>query len=216
MGGFGSGQWQTGKTTTDASKSLDIRFMRKNGWLVPGRMGSLSWSSRGKSTGSISYTVHDDKLELNYNYSSNGGESTPITQNVYLEKTHCNYGGERLWLQCPHCGSRRDVLYLHGYHFTCRKCADLTYNCQQEQTIDRNYRRARKIRHKLVTDVWKGTHLEFNPDNLSHKPIFKPKGMHQKTFDRLVYQQNFKINAGINIGSYWGKCTRVIRTAWGV
>lgn len=200
MGGFGSGQWQTGKTTTDASKSLDIRFMRKNGWLIPGRTGALSWSVRGKSSGSIGYTVHDDRLELNYKCTPHGGESTPIKQNIYFIKTSCNYGGERVWLMCPYCGSRREVLYLHSCRFACRKCADLAYNCQQEQPLDRNYRQARKIRHKLKTNYeWN----LFEPDNLSDSPIYKPKGMHQKTFDRLRYKQSLYINSGLQYVSVY-------------
>ncbi len=198
MGGYGSGEWRIGKATTEQSKRLDIRFMMKQSWLVPGKIGILSWSIGGESSGSIGYVVHDDRLVLNYNYTPYGqDESRSVTQGILFDETECHFGGKRKWFVCPDCGSRREILYSHKNLFICRKCADLSYQCQHEQPLDRHYRQARKVRHKLVTDIGKGTSLEFNPDNLSHNPLFKPKGMHQRTFDKLRYKQALYINSGM-------------------
>ena len=145
MGGYGSGQRWDSKSTTNGSKRLDIRFIRKKGWLVPGLSGTLSWSIGGEPCGSIRYTNHEDRLVLNYNYTPyDSDEPIPTTQNIYFETTPCNYGGERKWFMCPHCGKRREILYLYGRHFTCRTCADLNYECQHELPLDRTYRQARK------------------------------------------------------------------------
>lgn len=207
MCGYGSGQWYrySSKSTTDASKRLDIRFLKKNGWLFTGRIGTLSWSIGDTPCGSIGYSVHNDRLVLNYKYTPHDqDESESIKRNIYFEKTSCNYGGERTWFICPHCGKRREVLYLYGRNFTCRTCANLNYECQHEQPLDRHYRQARKIRRKLIPEI----DPDFNPDNLSDPVLFKPKGMHQKTFDKLRYKQAIKIDramgylvkiAGINL-----------------
>jgi len=151
MGGYGSGQWRTGKITTEESKRLDIRFMRKQGWLFDGGSGTLSWSIGDKPNGSIGYTINQESIILNYDCKLYGEtESTAIKQTIFFETTACHYGGERQWLLCPHCNSRKEILYLHGMYFTCRHCANLAYQSQHEQALDRNYRQARKIRHKLI------------------------------------------------------------------
>ncbi len=197
MGGMGSGEWRVGKVTTEQSKRLDIRTLRKQGRLTPDTKSYLSWSIMDKPSGSISYVMYSHGIELDYSCTPYGGEKKSIKQFIHFDETPCHYGGIRKWFLCLSCHDRKAVLYLHGYYFTCRKCADLSYQSQHEQPLDRNYRQARKIRHKLKTDVWAGTHLEFNPDNLSHNPIFKPKGMHQTTFDRLRQEQERYINTGM-------------------
>ena len=169
------------KSTTDSHIQLDIRHLRKEGLLSPGKAGTFSWSIAGESLGTIGYKINDSGIVL---YLGSG----EILQTIFFDTTSCNYGGERFWFLCPECGSRREILYLNGKSFVCRKCADLNYQCQHEQQLARLQRRARKVRNKLKTD-W------LDPDNLGSPVLFKPKFMHESTFNKLRRKQVELINA---------------------
>lgn len=178
MGGIGSGSWfrWDKKTTTEEVHRVDIRYMRNQGLLHwPGYTGSLSWSRRGEQTGSIRFRVEQDRLVLMYRYRSHGEEWQDVEEHVWFDRTPCNYGGERLWFLCPHCGKRVAVLYGAGIRFLCRHCYALPFGSQNETYIDRMMRKARKIRRRLgaseslVEPIWQ-----------------KPKGMHRRTFERLL------------------------------
>jgi ribosomal protein S27AE len=93
---------------------------------------------------------------------------------VQLSRSPCHYGGERVWFLCPDCDKRVAVLALHGSRFVCRHCHKRPYGSQQEGYVDRMQRKARKVRKRLGAT-----------DNLMESIWRKPKGMHQKTFDRL-------------------------------
>ncbi|MCP4128150.1 MAG: hypothetical protein GY753_13945 [Gammaproteobacteria bacterium] len=112
------------------------------------------------------------------------GEWQPIEEPVWFDRTPCNYGGERLWLLCPHCGKRVAVLYGYGSRFICRHCADYPYSSKNEDFIDRMHRKARKIRKRLDAT-----------DNLFEPVWKKPRGMHWKTFGRLVKEERAANNA---------------------
>ena len=45
--------------------------------------------------------------------------------------TSCNYGGNRLWFECPKCSRRAGVLYLDKDAFHCRTCLGLGYRTQR-------------------------------------------------------------------------------------
>ena len=176
MGGYGSGRWcsQGSKTTTESQHRIDIRWLKKQGFLQPGAAGSLSWSRGGTQTGSIGYRMEVGKMILRYRYSFNKGKPERVEQSITLDQTPCHYGGQRQWFLCPKCRRRVAVLYGTGKYFFCRLCCGLAYTCQQEGKIDRLIRKARKIRQRLEAD-----------SNL-FMPIWnKPKNMHWKTFDRL-------------------------------
>ena len=66
------------------------------------------------------------------------------------------------------------VLYGAEKYFLCRHCRDLAYGSRQEGTSDRLMRKAREIRARLGAS-----------NNLMKPILFKPKNMHQKTFDNL-------------------------------
>jgi len=182
MGGCGSGSWSRWgrKATTDEVKRIDIRFLKKQGWLIPGVHGKLSWSCGGQPSGSVNYQVKPDELILNYAYRTSGEEWSPFTETVQLDKTPCHYGGYRQWFLCPHCRRRVVVLYGAGIRFLCRKCNILTYASQNEDALSRMMRKSGKVRSQLEG---------LDSDGF----ISKPKGMHWKTFNRLV-AENDSIN----------------------
>lgn len=91
--------------------------------------------------------------------------------------TPCTYGGERLWLTCPSCHSRRRVLYSVVGRFRCRQCHDLAYASTREDTHDRSIRRTRKLHKRLSAS---GNDLFTFPD--------KPRGMHWGTYEHIARQ----------------------------
>ena len=95
-------------------------------------------------------------------------------------------GGDRQWLICPHCARRVAVVYGLGSGFLCRHCYGLPYSSQSEGGIDRMIRKARKIRKQIENE---NDYFE------------KPKGMHWKTYNRLVSQEreiSFYIDTAID------------------
>jgi hypothetical protein len=176
MGGYGSGRLYSwgGKTTTESQKLIDIRWLKKQGYLRPGDIGSLSWARGEEQTGSIGYRMEAGRMILNYRHRSNGGDWETVEQAIAFDRTSCNYGGHRTWFRCPRCWKRVAVLYGAGKYFLCRHCHNLVYGSQQEGRVDRLMRKARKIRRRLGAS-----------NNLMVPILFKPKNMHQKTFDRL-------------------------------
>jgi len=175
MGGSGSGyryRWNS-KTTTESQYKIDIRWMKKQRYLHPGAAGILSWTCRGEVSGLIGFRVETDRLVLNSRHRQIGGEWENIEDEIFFTRTPCNYGGNRQWFLCPGCNRRVAVVY-GGKYYRCRHCHHLTYSSQQESKSDRLMRKARKIRARLGAS-----------NNLTEPILFKPKNMHQKTFDRL-------------------------------
>ena len=188
MGGFGSGRYYhwSSRVTTEECKRIDIRWLKQNGYMVTNTRGSLSWTSRGKPSGGIGYTMLKDKMVLNYKYQANDDDWQSIEETIHFVLTRCNYGGTRQWFLCPGCGRRVAILYLWRGLFTCRKCAHVVYGSQQESELDRLARKAKKIRHKM--DI--GDTELYDPDRLFDGTYWKPKNMHWKTFNRLKQAEN--------------------------
>lgn len=173
---MGRGQWYRwqSKTTTESQLSVDIRWMRRQGYLRPGTSGSLTWSRGGEKTGSIVYRTEQDRLILSYRHKPHGGEWGQIEERILLDATPCNYGGSRPWFLCPHCSRRVAVLYGAGKRFLCRHCYGLAYTSQQESIADRMMRKARRIRARLGGE-----------GNLMEPFPRKPKRMRWQTYWRL-------------------------------
>ncbi len=173
MGGRGSGDWYRWdkKSYVEDYKRLDIRQLRKKKALHPGYVFSWEWSIDGKPCGDIRVAVKQEHLLLTYRTRQGGEDWKDVEEKVHLTRTNCNYGGTRQWFICPGCGRRIAVLVSAGTYFLCRRCYDLSYSSQNETELDRMHRKARKIRASLGEKEW-----------------LKPKGMHQKTFDRIRRQ----------------------------
>lgn len=174
MGGCGSGR--TGwKPKAETSKRVDIRYLYKRGMLTAGRQSKLSWNIGRETAGNIDLLAKENRLILSYRIRLVSEEEwQSVVEPVSLTWTDCNYGGHRPWFLCPKCNRRVAVLYGAGHYFLCRHCYRITYYSRCEGAYDRLLRKERKIRKKL------------SPDGSDDAPIyFKPKGMHQKTFDLL-------------------------------
>ena len=200
MGGIGSGTWYrwARKTTAKEVNRIDIRYLRQHGLLRSSELiRSLSWSCRDRETGSIGFIVEQERLLLNYRCRFNSEGWQDIEETVWFDRTPCHYGGERLWFLCPDCRKRVAVLYGLGPRFLCRHCYRLPYGSQNETFIDRMMRKARRIRQRLQAST-----------DLTEPVWRKPKGMHRKTFDRLVREEE-SANQAFNLVmalkmKFWG------------
>ena len=183
MGGSGSGRrWHFGaKDTIDSYRSIDVRWLKREGMLSPGASRRITWSRHGEIVASINVRAELDRVILNYRHRSGGDEWKDESYPIRLTTTPCHMGGERHWFLCPArgCGQRVAVLY-GGRIFACRKCYQLAYPSQRENFGDRLARRANGIRNKMGWPVG-----IFNGCDLG-----KPKGMHWRTYERLCQEHD--------------------------
>ncbi|MBT6340861.1 MAG: hypothetical protein HOJ48_16350 [Desulfobacula sp.] len=174
MGGWGSGSYyrmRSSKGMAESSLPLDIRELKRKGLLTPGGTITTKWSRGGNVHSSIGAIVYKDHLLLRYTHK----KTDVVEQNVFFTYTPCNYGGERIWFQCPFCGRRCAVIYSYGKYFACRICCNLTYETCNETPRDRRFSKADKLRKRIGAE----------PGSFNPLPYFKPKGMHQTTWDRI-------------------------------
>ena len=171
MGGYGSGRPGSGRRTTGGMWKLDVRWLYREGLLTPGHSSTVTWSRNGQKAASIVIVAHEDRVTLKYRSRLQDGDKWEDKEYpVALQWTACHLGGRRLWFLCPCCQRRVAVLW-GGSIYACRHCHKLAYPSQRETLHGRLLNRALKIRERLG---WEGDWG------------FKPKGMHQKTFERLV------------------------------
>jgi hypothetical protein len=177
MGGHGSGRRPTyGKSDTDDATPLDILKLVRSGLLVPGRSFLWQWTRGGREVAAIEIRLAEQTVKLCYRKRSTG---EAIEQGVHLASTPCRFGGKRTWFTCPQCARRVAVLYCPGKYFACRTCCELGYPSQKEDVGDRAMRQADKIRKRLG---W--------PAGFAHGLGSKPKGMHWRTYHRLMVEYN--------------------------
>ena len=171
MGGIGSGRgfrWDK-KATIESTKRIDIRYLKKQGFLQAGCSGTISWNCHGKQTGVIGFRTFHDRLVLAYNYREGDGEWQAVEQTILFTETACNYGKSRKWFSCPECCKRVGVLSGYGKLFLCRHCYRLPNATSNESRFDRLITAREKVRHRLY-------------DEACYR---KKRGMHSKTFNRL-------------------------------
>ncbi len=177
MGGRGSGRPAAypSRPTAENSLPLDIRHLHRSGVLAPGRACRWQWTVNGRIRGSIEIHADFSQVELIYTFTGHQRPAEDIRQAVLLERTPCALGGHRPWFRCPACARRVAVIYGAGRLFACRLCKGLPYASQGETQDDRAARRADRIRKQLG---WM--------PGILNEPGVKPRGMHWRTFRRLV------------------------------
>lgn len=163
------------KRSTDDMHTLDIRKLHRAGLLKPGQYLTWNWSRRGNVVASIGGTVDTiNSVTLNYRTRPYGGEWQDKRYQVSVDWTACNFGGSRPWWLCPCCGRRVAVLW-GGSTYACRHCHRLAYQSTRNSSESKAFARADKVRKRLG---WCA--------GIAHPPGGKPKGMHQKTFERWL------------------------------
>ncbi len=182
MGGSGSGRYyygsvgDNGRDLTDRQKRISISFLKKQGYLTPGKSWSVNWSRGRETVGNINGVTRTGKIILGYQCRISGGDWEQVIEPIVLTSTPCHYGGVREWFLCPgiNCGRRVGILYATRRYFLCRQCCQLAYRSQREALPDRLLTRAQNLRERLGGN---GDIGDFFPE--------KPKGMHWKTYERL-------------------------------
>lgn len=178
MGGIGSGsylRWTTRPLTTDL-RSLDIRKWERARVLREGNNFNWLWHIDGEETACINVSVHSDAVRLSYRARDFGEDWEPMAYNVPIRLQEIPNGGHRNWFLCPAKGCGRRVAVLYGGRvFACRSCYGLAYPSQSESELERLTSRSQKLRERLGWNC---------SDTSTYGP--RPKGMHRKTFDRIV------------------------------
>jgi len=187
MGGWGSGR-KGGSDTTDGYRRLDVRKLQRESVLDRRYSFNWQWLRNDEVIGFISIRPEDDRIILEYRTRGSGcAEWTPIEYAVDLERTKCQFGGERVWFRCPAMNCKRRVAVLYGAkYFVCRKCYRLAYPSQRQTRADRATNRAYALRERACD--W-GTIFE---------PLFRRKGMHRKTFDRIADEYKKQVRMALS------------------
>ena len=133
-----------GKQKLDGLKSLDLRYLHRNGLLVPGKVSNLWWTRKNRVLGSFTVTAAADHIIVNCHAQHN-----EETQVVTLTRMECHLGGTRPFMKCPHCDRQVLLLYIAPYNLRCRHCSRLTYASRNEGKLDLQFRRVRNARSKL-------------------------------------------------------------------
>lgn len=178
----GGSRWGAGRPAwhgkVEHRRSIDIRRWARAGCLKNGSSYTSRWlDDDGQEEAAISYTV-DSEHHLTLRYSRDGDEGKRhFVIPIQLTRTACHYGGSRVWFLCPHCYRRTAKLYLHSEGWACRKSLKLVYASQSECLTGRLTNRIHRLQAKL-----------------DHECI-RPKGMHQKTYERILEQIEWTDNA---------------------
>lgn len=133
-----------------------------------GGSGTISWSN-GSALG---LEVKDGALELSY---CQDGQN--IQNTLYIQRTPCNYGGQRPWFRCG-CGKRVTSLYQYRGYWICRKCTGAVYQSKSRNPVERGTITIQRLQKKL--DPSGGYEIYQLPD--------KPPRMHWRTYDRIADQ----------------------------
>lgn len=152
MGGYSSGRYRTrNRGAVEATLRLDLRQLRRRGFIRPNASvsGTWSWTCGGEPSGSIGVSVmvsDGSEGEAVLNYAVNG---EPKVQRVRLVSTVCRYGGRRWYFVCPVDGRRCEVLCFARGGFASRQAQRLTYYSQSEDELGRLYRARNKAQERL-------------------------------------------------------------------
>ena len=173
------GNDDSGRTPSVGSSSTVQEFgacelrVRECRDLLQGTTSTYSWSLNGKVLSSVSLVRDGPFLRVSWH---NDPRSSKITCPVQLTSTPGHFGGLRRWFYCPSCGRRTGSVFILENSIGCRVCCHLTYQSQRDDRQHRVLTRALRIRNRLG-----GTGSAFTPGP-------RPKGMHRRTYDRLVKQ----------------------------
>jgi hypothetical protein len=188
MGGYNSGGGRLAQKTDDFL-DVDLASLKRLGMLREGYRGMLSWHRRGNEIGSIGVKVHDQSIDLHFRHKPYGEDWRSVEQTIWLDTTPAGFGGTRYWFLCPRCSRRCRILY-GGALFVCRKCRALVYESQYEPFFYSSHKRIERLRRRLGnTD---GDSWDLPPE--------KPKGMHWKTYGKLVtgiYSEQAKMDSAL-------------------
>jgi len=116
MGGYHSGGHNRTHDYTDRYKRIDS-FEYGKYVVLMGKAkrdhfkSSIKWAD-GSSIGVILYP---DRLTVSY---TTGGDKQTVQEDLHFTAVSNTYGGtDRLYFECPYCGRRSRLLYMHRQRF---------------------------------------------------------------------------------------------------
>jgi hypothetical protein len=156
--------------------------MMRRGWISEGccNNGKLRLTLSDGTSVAIAYWYNlsdpeDASMNLKYPSRTRNGKRLYRLQRVRLVYTKPPYGGRRWWMECPETGERVGKLYLPvgGDRFASRKAWKLAYRSQRASERERTFQQLFALQRRLgCPEGWE-------------EPISRPKGMWQRTYDRL-------------------------------
>jgi hypothetical protein len=158
----------------EAFRSIDVRWIQREGRLHAGKCFTIPWSRAGEPFRQVYALVDGDAIFVFGTPADGGSECSPVIKLVPITWTACHFGGRRPWFACPHCGRRIAAIYIAEEYVACRRCLGLVYASQQEPVRQRGLMKAQNIRMRLGG----------SPSMIDKFPD-RPKGMHEKTFQGL-------------------------------
>ena len=164
MGGMGSGRY-AGRLLCESLPSIDVRQWKRDGDLVPNRRFSLRWSSANLYAAVL---VGHNEVQLTFDGTSRW---------VPLGNTRCNFGGERVWFNCPNCMAHVAILFYRSERFACRVCQRLAYRTENLDRLQRVWAAQARLERRLGDDLG------------------RPKGMHQTTYRTLLARHRAIVEA---------------------
>lgn len=161
MGGYSSGRYrERNRGTVDAALRLDIRVMRRRGFLRPGAVTSgvlrWTWTATGEESGSVGVTVNLTEPDAGFvvvRFSLNG---EPRVQHIDLVSRPMRYGGRRYYFRCPKQGRACEVLPICGGVFASRQAHRLTYQSQSADQLGRLRDKAWNLEKRLWPEPGSG------------------------------------------------------------
>src|SRR5687767_11378419 len=174
MGGPGSGRhfrFDRQMYVEDALP-MDVRYLHRQGILEPGYHGTITWSYNEQPVFGVAVQTGANSITLRISL-----EDRERCLVIRIDHTPCTYGGWRPWFLCPECYRRCGLLYAVEAQFACRLCHGLPYHSQRCSDEKQLLAQVRKVREQTLAGP---NMFELLRDE------HKPKGMHWKTFDRLV------------------------------
>lgn len=154
MGGYSSGRYRTrNRGTVDGRIRLDIRALRRQGFLRPGAITAgtqrWTWVATGEEHGSVTVSVNlanPDAGLVTLTFRLDGG---PREQVIRLIGVPMRYGGRRYYFLCPRQHRRCEVLPMVGGVFASRQAHRLTYQSQSHDHLGRLREKSWKLEKRL-------------------------------------------------------------------
>lgn len=136
----------------------------------------FSWKDGTK----IGYVLDQTKIILEYAKKVADGDWEAVKETIYLLKVANNYGGERIYYECPNCCRRVRLLYCRWGRFRCRHCQEINYQSQQgDKMFSVPVQRMRSVLKKFNVDT-----KSLSPYDMGCYYPSKPKGMHKTTYEK--------------------------------
>ena len=120
--------------------SIDLRYLKRRGWLRPGQRGNLRWTRGEHLMATARFVVwlgEDPRLDVTLR-----AEDLERSQTLGLASLPCHYGGVRWMLVCPASGRRCQELFWSNNRgrFVSRQAAKLTDAWASEGSGERRRR----------------------------------------------------------------------------